>query len=112
MRFQARGFCMLAALAAPVMVAGCDGGGGEEVTCAADLSSTEGGRKGKMFIATSNALVQAANSIDGDMLAACRGMAGDLKIPAAELNPVAGMENVAGEKTRVACLRVKTEIDK
>jgi hypothetical protein len=101
---------MLAALAAPVLVAGCDGAGGE-VTCNADLSS-DAGRKVKMFLETSNALIRAAEAIDGDMLAACRGMASDLGIPGAELNPAVGMENVAGERTRVACVRVKTEIDK
>jgi hypothetical protein len=99
------------AAACPILVGSCDGTPVSGVTCGADLSATDAGRKVDLFVKTSNALVIAANQIDADMLDVCTGMAHDLGIPAAEIAPPVGMETAAGARTRMACTRVKTEID-
>jgi hypothetical protein len=102
-----------AALAAGLTVAavGCDGTPATAVTCNSDLGTTDAGRKVRLFIDTSNALVQAANQIDTDMQDVCTGMAADLGIASAELAPPVGTERSAGAVAKAACTRVKTEID-
>ena len=58
-----------------------------QVVCLTDLGTSDAGLKVQAFIETSNALITAAGEIDTDMLNVCRAMAGDLGIPAAQLEP-------------------------
>ena len=81
-----------------------------EVVCLEDLSTTDAGKKVQAFIDTSNSLITAAREIDSDMLNACKAMAADLGIPAAELDPTAANETSPGAATDAACRRVNTEI--
>jgi hypothetical protein len=99
------------ALAAAIALPSCDGTPASSVTCDADLGQTDAGRKVRLFVETSNALVVAANAIDADMQTVCVGMAADLDIPASEILPPVGMEKTAGAAAQAACTRVKTEID-
>jgi hypothetical protein len=96
---------------ATVALSSCDGSPATGVTCSTDLGTTDAGRKVRLFVDTSDALVRAANQIDRDMLGVCTGMAEDLGIPNAEIAPPVGMEKAAGAATKAACTRVATEID-
>jgi hypothetical protein len=108
----------LALLTAPLVLATCqEGGGTSNALCMGDVyDATTGrkkdfgvdaaGRKINALLDTSVALVKAAREINDDTLGACKAMAQELAIPAAELAAVAGKT-----ETQVTCQRVKQEID-
>lgn len=76
-----------------------------------DFGVQAAGRKLNAIMAASVSLVKAANEIQNDALTACRMMAGELGIPAAELEPTADMAMLPGAPVQAACKKVKAKLD-
>lgn len=100
------------------LVAGCPGaddpvggacgtGYNEETGTIGDFGATAAAQKVEAVLKASAALHKASLEVEADMLTACTAIATDLNIPAAELQPPAGMLAVT-----TACGRVAEEIDK